>query len=137
MAVARPGEMDRADSRSSVTSSRRKPLRPHAVSDVDFSSVKANAASTLRRSALTSPQRGNRGELLVKPRRLVSEVKGSLELEVWKFETSQKGVGSTDTHQLCALRLMVWMLDAKGCLGSPIYTQILYIRTSIYFTSLA
>ena len=101
-----------------------------------FSSVKANAASTLRRSALTSSQRGNRGELLSEPRRLASEVKGSLELEVWKPETSQEWSGSIDTHRLCALRWMVWMLDGKGCLGSPIYTQILYIRTSIYFTSL-
>jgi hypothetical protein len=69
-------------------------------------------------------------------RRLASEVKGSLELEGWKSETSQEGGGSVDTHQLCALRWMIWMMDGKGCLGSPIYTQILYIRTSIYFTSL-
>jgi hypothetical protein len=32
---------------------------------LSFSSVKANAARTLRRSALTSPQRGNCGELLM------------------------------------------------------------------------
>jgi hypothetical protein len=40
----------------------------------------------------------------MKLRRLVSEVKGSVELEVWKTETLQAWSGSIDTHQLCALR---------------------------------
>jgi len=36
MAVARPGQMVRANSRSAVTSSRGKTLRPHMVSDDGF-----------------------------------------------------------------------------------------------------
>jgi hypothetical protein len=75
-----------------------------------FRPVRAKASRTLSRGVLTLSQRGSCGELLRYPRRLVSEVKRSLKLEGWKSETWQTWSGSIETHQLCAVWWIIWML---------------------------
>jgi hypothetical protein len=88
MWVARPEQVVRADSLSSLTSS---PCHRMWSQTLISRSAQANAARAVMRSALTSSQRGNCSGLLRKPRRVVSEVKGSLKFEVWKFETFAEG----------------------------------------------